>query len=170
MKFITITIILLLNYIYTDNVSFNCTSQIQPNSTQDCSSQSTSNDNLCCYLSGVQDYASDQLCISYPSFSYTGPTNYIYNGKVYKLDCDKNVSNKSNLLPCGTYNATTVDVCKVNSTLTNSCCLDKNYNGCRLLGSKYSGDITWANFDLTCYGNYITFSVSLLFIIFAFLF
>lgn len=169
MKFITITIILLLNYIYTDNVSFNCTSQIMPNSTSDCTTQTTDSGNLCCYLTGVQNYASDKLCISYPNSSYTGATNYNYNGKVYQLDCGKNIA-QPKLLPCGAVGAASVDVCKVNSTLTNSCCFEKYTGGCRLLGSKYSGDITWADFDLTCYGNFITLSVSLLFITLAFLF
>ena len=77
---------------------------------------------------------------------------------------------------CGKNEAKSLDDCKKYSNVLNSCCFTEGKSsiyekGCYWLGTKYEGDIDWANGHFECNSNYLKAKyLFMLFLIFTFIF
>ena len=173
-RVIVLTIFAVLNVISSQNnlgSSFTCASVTNPTKVADCTSQRTNSGNLCCYLSGIQTYSNDRMCVSLPSASYTGAKTYNVNDKTYQIDCGvSNVAAATILNTCGTTDAVGQSTCAVGSSFVNSCCWSDKMKGCYWLGTKYHGKTTWAGLYLDCGASHLAFSLSLLFLFLVFIF
>jgi hypothetical protein len=169
--------LLSLQFINSSNV---CTSSV-PSVDTDCFNQSSSNDELCCYLSSINTSPNSQFCLSIPSSAFTGDSIYAYNNVNYNIAC-KSQGLNSILESCSGISGS-VAGCSTGSSFTNSCCYyqktdtgslyDKVQNtptGCYWIGTKFTGSLSWAGLPLNCSANFLTFSASLVFFVFLFLF
>ena len=170
--------LLIIFFIYFVNAS-DCSSTV-PNSKGDCFGKSSSNGELCCYLTGLDAYSNDRLCLAIPTSAFSGESKYSYDNKIFNIECDYTAPS-SILEKCGG----TPDSrkgCSTGSSFTNSCCYYektdtgsvnekvKNTNtGCYWLGTKYEGEISWAGLLLSCDSSFLTYSLSLLFVFMLFL-
>jgi len=147
-------------------------SNTSPKSANDCFNNLTNDDNICCYLSGVQTYANEKMCISIPSTSYVGDLSYILSKKTYNIQCRVSTSTPTFLKQCGFAGALSSSDCSTGSTFVNSCCyysgtdVNKTPQGCYWLGTKYSGKTNWAGLSLECASNNIMISLVLIFFYF----
>jgi hypothetical protein len=170
--------ILSLNLI-SAQVTYQCASTT-PTTETDCFNASTDSSEYCCYLTGINSYANEKLCLNVPHTTYTGETKYAYNNKVYNIACD--FSEKTTILEKCSGEPTSKKGCSKGSSFTNSCCyyektetestnekVQNTDTGCYWLGTKYSGEITWAGLNLSCKENFLTYSFSLVFLFFIFL-
>jgi len=173
LKLIALTIFAVINIIYSQNnlaSSFTCGS-INPGKNSDCTTAKTNTGNLCCFLSGLQNYSSDKMCVSLPSVSYTGAKTYVLNGKTYMIDCGVQISASSNILnTCGPTPAAGQSDCQTGSSFSNSCCWAEKQKGCYWLGTKYRGSTNWAGMSLDCSSSYLTFSMTFVLFFLAFVF
>ena len=140
-------------------------------------SNSMSYPDYCCYYESI-DNNQKKFCKTIPYSSYYQEESYEnINDELYKVTCKGNGKKATLLEQCGNVNnpgETEFEDCTKHSTLVNSCCFTNgNENiqkGCYWLGTKYEGEITWAEVDLECYMNYLKYSLFYFFIIFLFLF
>jgi hypothetical protein len=176
---IALITIISLNDIVTQ-VTFQCASTV-PTKESDCFNASTDSGEYCCYLTGLINYSNEKLCLNIPQSAYTGETKYAYNNKVYNIAC--NFSGKTTILEKCSGTPDSKKGCSTGSSFTNSCCyyektktdspnekVQNTETGCYWLGTKYSGEISWAGLKLSCSENFLTLSSSLIFILFLFLF
>jgi hypothetical protein len=170
---IALTIFAVLNVIYSQNnlgSSFTCSSVI-PTKNSDCTTAKTNTGNLCCYLSGLQSYSTEQMCLSIPSVSYTGAKTYVLNGKTYMIDCGVQITASATILnSCGPSPAVGKEDCQTGSSFSNSCCWADKQQGCYWLGTKYRGETNWAGMKLDCASSYLTFSMTFVLFFLAFVF
>lgn len=178
LNFLITTIALLsLHFI---NSSPTCTSTV-PSVNTDCYNQSSSSDELCCYLTSINTSPSSKFCLSIPSSAYTGDTIYAFDNNNYNIACNSPGFN-SILESCGGVSGS-VAGCSTGSSFTNSCCyyqktdtgspngkVQKTPTGCYWIGTKFTGSLSWAGLPLNCSSNFLTFSTSLIFFVFLFLF
>jgi len=170
--------LLIIIFIYFVNSS-DCSSTL-PTSKEDCYTKSLSNGELCCYLTGLNAYSSDKLCLGIPTSAFSGESKYSYDNKIYNIEC--NYSGPSSILEkCGG----TPDSrkgCSTGSSFANSCCyyeqtetesvnekVKNTKTGCYWLGTKYEGEISWAGLLLSCDSSFLTYSLHFLFVFMLFL-
>jgi hypothetical protein len=124
------------------------------------------------------------MCLSIPKSSYVGGTTFDYDGQVYSINCgiDTNNLNKPLLSNCSPLEANTTGLsksdCMTGSSFVNSCCYYSKTNtttlnapsGCYWLGTKYTGETTWAGMNLNCSAQFVTFSMALLVLFLSLLF
>jgi hypothetical protein len=167
--------ILSLHFIYASD----CSSTV-PTKSGDCFSKSSNNREICCYLTGLNSYSNDKLCVSIPNSAFTGETKYSYDNKIYNIECDY-PGTSSILEKCGG-TPDSKKGCSTGSSFTNSCCyyektetespnekVKNTKTGCYWLGTKFEGEISWAGLMLACNSSFLTYSLPLLFVFLLFL-
>jgi hypothetical protein len=164
-------ILLLISFsvkIIYNQASFTCQST-KPTQISDCLSQTTNFGNYCCFIQSLN--SDEKRCISIPSDSFNGQSQYTNGNRIYSLNCNKLTSSsyqKSVLPSCGQGNETKTSQCQVYSSFINSCCYhqadNQNERGCFWLGSKYSGSAYWGGLNLDCRGKIPSLSFILILI------
>jgi hypothetical protein len=139
-----------------------------PTKKEDCTSKSDSE--YCCYLWAPNlKTGNSNKCYSIPKTSLNSDPTISYNGVTYYIDCGVKVQ-ESNLPTCGPSDPSGKKDCMTGATFTNSCCWNNDKKKCFSLGTKYTGDIRWAELDLDCSAADISVSLMILFAILSIIF
>ena len=162
-------VLLVLNFIFISSDESSCFNEAK---------QDIDSNTLKCYYESIKN-KNINFCKEIPYSTFASDIKYEYiNNILYNVSCSSSNRKTYPLEKCGENGKSkdNLDDCKKYSNVLNSCCFTEGKSsiyekGCYWLGTKYEGDIDWANGHFECNSNYLKAKyLFMLFLIFTFIF